>query len=92
MSTGTSTGNAAGAKPGKRKIDAELLGILAQVRRDGGFSQATRDRYDALERGSDRIARKIGPRQAAQANPDDYDVALVDAQHMHRLEWHVGQA
>lgn len=74
------------------EIDAELLGILEQVRRDGGFSQDTRDRYDALERESDRIARKIGPRQAAQAAPDDYDIALVDPHHMHRLEWHVGQA
>ena len=74
------------------QIDEELLGILEQVRRDGGFSQDTRDRYDALERESDRIARKIGPRQAAEAAPDDYDIALVDPQHMHRLEWHVGQA
>lgn len=73
------------------EIDVELLDILAQVRYDGRFSEDTRDRYDALERESAGIARKIGPRQAAEAAPDDYGVALVDPRHMHRLEWHVGQ-
>ena len=45
-----------------------------------------------LNRQSEEIAQKLGPRKSIEASPDDYDVVVVDTEHMHRLEWYVGQA
>ena len=73
------------------EIDEEFLCIIEQVKRDGGLSPKARDRYDELERGLDEIAQKLGPREAGELAPDDYDVVVVDPKHKHRLEWHVGQ-
>lgn len=74
------------------EIDDEKLAIFQQAKRDGGWSTDARVRYDELDRESTAIARKLGPREAVRSAPDEYDVALVDPEHMHRLEWHVGQA
>ena len=74
------------------EVDQEKLAIFRQAKRDGAWSAEARDRYEQLDRESKRIARALGPREAVKSAPDDYDVVLVDPEHMHRLEWHVGQA
>ena len=74
------------------EIDAEILSIHEQVAHDGWMSPDARERFDKLERELDEIARKLGPRETVASEPDEYDVVIVDPEHMHRLEWHVGQA
>ena len=73
-------------------IDDEKREILDQAKRDGRWSPSAIDRYEDLNRKSEEIARKLGPRKSIEASPDDYDVVVVDPEHMHRLEWYVGQA
>ena len=74
------------------EIDQEKLDIFKQAKRDGAWSTEARDRYEQLDQESRQIARALGPREAVKSAPDDYEVVLVDPEHMHRLEWHVGQA
>lgn len=73
-------------------IDNEKREMLNQAKRDGCWSASAIDRYEGLNRKSEEIAQKLGPRRSIEASPDDYDVAVVDPEHMHRLEWYVGQA
>lgn len=74
------------------EIDNEKRDILKQAKRDGRWSASAFDRYDQLNRESQAIAQKLGPRKAIETAPDDYDAVVVDLEHMHRLEWYVGQA
>lgn len=73
-------------------IDNEKREILNQAKRDGRWSDSALDRYEQLNRKSDEIAQKLGPRESVETSPDDYDVVVVDPEHLHRLEWYVGQA
>ena len=75
------------------EIDKEKLDILHQAKRDGRWSPNAVDRYEELSRESEGIEHKLGLRpKAIEAAPDDYDVVVVGPEHMHRLEWYVGQA
>ena len=74
------------------EIDAEILNIHEQVARDGRFSAEARERFGRLEREIDDIARKLGSRETMESEPEEYEVLIVDSEHMHRLEWHVGRA
>ena len=74
------------------EIDNEKREILNQAKRDGRWSDNTLARYEDLNRRSAEIAEKLGPREAIEASPDDYDAVIVDPEHMHRLEWYIGQA
>ena len=73
-------------------IDNEKREILNQAKRDGRWCARAIDQYEDLNRKSEEIAQKLGPRRSIEASPDDYDVVVVDPEHMHRLEWYVGQA
>ncbi len=74
------------------EIDAEILDIHKQVKRDGRMSPEARERYDELIRESDGIARKLGARETVASTPDEYDVVFIDPDHIHIVEWHIGQA
>ena len=74
------------------EIDNEKRDILKQAKRDSRWSADAIDRYEELNRESQAIAQKLGPRKSIEAASDHYDALVVDLEHMHRLEWYVGQA
>lgn len=75
-------------------IDNEKREILNQAERDDWgdeWPDWAMDRYGDLDRKSEEIAQKLGPRKSIEVAPDDYHVVVVDREHMHRLEWFRGQ-
>lgn len=74
-------------------IDNEKREILGRAKRDGNWTDNALGRYEELNRESAAIGQRLGLRpKEVEAAPDDYDVVVVDREHMHRLEWYVGQA
>ena len=74
------------------EIDYELEHINAQRQRDGYLPDDEWERVQDLLREQRGIAKKLGgPRPVIERQPDEFDLAEVDADHIHILEWHVGQ-